>query len=251
MKAVVLAAGKGVRMRPLTNRKPKALVKLAGKTLIEHVLETLAGAGITEVLIITGHLSEKVEKKLGQEFAGMKLQYVKQAEQSGTANAIGLAKDFIGQEGFVCTYCDVVSESAVFKELFEAAKGKEKSVFMESVEGAEEPVKAIVVGREVKDPWRFGAMKIEGGRLVEIVEKPAIGTEPSNVINAGIYWFSPKIFDIIEGTERSERNEFEITDSLNQLAKENKVLVIKYGGRCLDIGTVEDLKSAEKEIAKS
>ncbi len=251
MKAVILAAGKGVRMRPLTESRPKALVELAGKPLIGHVMEAIAGAGVKEVLVITGHLGEMLEKKLGQEFGGMKLQYVRQAEQSGTASAIGLAKEFAGNEGFVCAYCDVIAESSVFRELFEKAGGEEKSVFMESVEKERDSLGAIVVGREVKDPWRFGVMKIEEGRLVEIVEKPTIGEQPSNVINAGIYWFSPRIFDAIERTGKSERNEFEITDSLNELAKKNKVLVIKYKGRCLDIGTVENLKSAEREMAKS
>ena len=240
MKAVVLAAGKGVRMAPLTNDRPKALVELAGKTLIERVLEIFAGAGVKEVLIVTGHLGEMVEEKLGQEFDGMKIKYVNQAEQSGTANAIGLAKEFVGSEGFVCTYCDVVSKSSIFIELFEAA----------SVGGENSP-EAIVVGRKVSDPWRFGVMKVKGERLVEIIEKPAKGTEPSKLINAGIYWFSPKIFDAIDQTGKSERNEFEITDSLNALAKENKVQVVEYAGRCLDIGTVKDLEAAEKEIAKS
>jgi NDP-sugar pyrophosphorylase family protein len=240
MKAVVLAAGKGVRMAPLTDNKPKALVELAGKTLIERVLETFAGAGVKEVLIVTGYLGELVEEKLGQEFGGMTLKYVNQAEQSGTANAIGLAKEFAGDSDFVCTYCDVISKSSIFKELFDAA----------SVSGENSP-EAIVVGREVSDPWRFGVMKVKEGLLEEIVEKPAAGTQESKLINAGIYWFSSKIFDAIDQTGKSERNEFEITDSLNTLAKENKVQVIEYAGKCFDIGTVEDLEAAEKEIAKS
>ncbi|MDP6670902.1 MAG: sugar phosphate nucleotidyltransferase [archaeon] len=240
MKAVVLAAGKGVRMAPLTNDRPKALVELAGKTLVERVLETLAGAGVTEVLIVTGHLEEMVKEKLGQEFGGMRLKYIKQAEQSGTANAIGLAKEFVGTEGFVCTYCDVISKSSIFKELFDAANG-----------GDGNSPKAIVVGREVSDPWRFGVMKVKDGLLEEIVEKPAKGNEPSNLINAGIYWFSPNIFGAIERTEKSSRNEFEITDSLNELAKENKVQVIEYTGLCLDIGTVKDLEQAKQKISKN
>ena len=249
MKAVVLAAGKGVRLRPLTDKTPKALVEIAGKPLVEWVLESLKQAGVEETLIVVGHLGEKVKERFGQDFNGMALGYTEQKELDGNARAIALAKSFAGNSGFICAYCDVIVESSIFKELAEKSAKKEKSVFLEAVEESQEGFDAVVVGREVRDPWRFGVLKIEGERVLEVVEKPAIGEEPSNVINAGIYWFSPKIFSAIDKTEKSERGEFEITDSINILAKEGKVGLVRYKGKCIDIGTVEDLKAAEEILS--
>ena len=246
MKAVVLAAGKGIRLRPLTNDKPKALVELNGKPLVEHVLGKLQKAGIDEVGLVVGWHSEMIEERLGESFGRMPLRYLKQEQALGTANAIATAKDFIGKEGFLCTYSDVIAESGIYQGLVEEFKEKEGNVFEEGVEDLDGEFDAVIVGREVKDPWRFGVLKLEDGKVLDIVEKPAVGEEPSNWISAGIYWFSPKIFELIAQVGKSERGEYEITDSLKKLALESRLGFKKYEGKCIDISNVEELKEAEK-----
>ena len=245
MKAVVLAAGKGIRLRPLTNDRPKAMVELAKKPLLQHVLERLEDAKVTEVALIVGYKGEKIREYFGESFNKMKIVYITQEKQLGTAHAVGLAREFVGLENFLCTYTDVIVESEIYKTLVEKFTPKKQDMFMESVEklGAFD---AAIVGREVKDPWRFGVLEVEGERVLDIVEKPMIGQEPSKIINTGIYWLTPKIFQEIERTEKSTREEYEITNSLKLIAKQQRLGFVKYEGEWIDISNVKELKEAEK-----
>ena len=127
--------------------------------------------------------------------------------------------------------------------------GNEK-IYGKLIEESEkrEDIDMIIVGREEKEPWRFGVLEIEGNSLKAIVEKPAKGEEPSNMVNAGIYWFSPKIFELIKKVGKSERGEFEITDAIQELAFNGKAGFISLEGKYFDIGTKEELEEAEKEF---
>ncbi len=236
MKAVILAAGQGRRLRPLTNDRPKALVELAGKPFLEHVLEALSEAGVLEVGIVVGRLGEKIEEKFGEKFGEMKLSYLKQENEVGTAKAVYTAKGFVGDDDFICAHADVIIESGLYKKLIEEFHGKEE-------------LDAVIVGREVDEPWRYGVLRTENCFLKEIVEKPEKGKEPGKLINAGVYWFSRRIFKAIEETGKSERGEFELTDSIMRFAENNRAGVLHYEGKCFDIGSVEDLKNAEKELS--
>jgi NDP-sugar pyrophosphorylase family protein len=246
MKAVVLAAGKGIRLRPLTEKKPKALVELRGRPLIEHVLESLQEAGIEETTIVLGYLGRKIQKRLGKSFGGMPLKYARQESQLGTANAVASAEEAVAGNSFICSYADVIAESGIFSELVQRFGEKRGSVFAKAVEKPEQKVDAVVVGRRVRDPWRFGVLKTEGGKVLDIIEKPLIGEQPGNIINTGIYWFSPKIFEAIRRTGKSIRGEFEITDSLREIAKEGRLGFVEYNGKCFDISSVTDLEEAEQ-----
>jgi len=248
MKGLVLAAGKGVRLRPLTEKKPKALVELNGKPLVEHVLSAMQEAGIEKAAVVVGHLGEMVKEKLGGNFNGMPLEYIEQPEALGTANAIALAKDFAGENSVVCAYADVIVESSTYRTLVEKYVEKKKTMFSENVDKAVREFDAVVVGREVRDPWRFGVLELEGNKVKRIIEKPTVGEEPSKIVNTGIYWFSPKVFGLAANVEKSERGELEITDALNEIAAEGRLGFEKCEGKCLDIGTLEELKEAEKEL---
>ncbi|MAG21874.1 MAG: hypothetical protein CL943_01030 [Candidatus Diapherotrites archaeon] len=246
MKAVVLAAGRGIRLRPLTKDKPKALVELNGKPFLEWVLDALGSAGIKSTALVVGYLGEKIKERLGNNYNGMQLQYLQQETQLGTAKAIGLAKDFVGADSFICTYTDVIADQRIFKELVSEFAVDKGNVFDEAVEKVDRKFDAVIVGRNVRDPWRFGALKISDNKVLDIVEKPMIGQEPSKIINAGIYWFSPKIFEAIEATKKSDRGEFEITDSIKIMAVKGRVGFKLYDGKCIDISSKEDLEEAEE-----
>jgi len=227
MKAVILAAGLGKRMRPLTKDKPKALVELKGKPLLEHVLESLKKAGVKEALIVIGFKGSSIRKRFGKQFGGMKLSYVVQRVPMGTAHAVLKAKGRV--EGrFLVGSADVIVSPSLWKKLA-GKKGFD----------------AVVAVRPERNVQSFGVALVKGQRLLQLVEKPRKKLE-SGLVNAGAYSFSQRIFPALEATRVSSRGEFELTDSINALASKGKAGFVLYKGKCLDIGTKEDLKRAEK-----
>ena len=228
MKAVILAAGLGKRMKPLTNDKPKALVEFKGKPLLEHVLESLEKAGIKEAVIVVGFGSGMIRKRFGTAFGKMKLSYVKQRVQMGTAHAVLQAKEKV-KGRFLVGHADVIVLPSLWKKLA-AKKGFD----------------AVVALREDKQPERYGVALVSGKKLEAIIEKPSKKLE-SNLVNAAAYLFSKKIFAELEETKVSKRGELELTDSINSLAAKGRAGFVVYRGKCIDIGTVEELRNAEKE----
>ena len=202
MRAVVLAAGKGERLRPLTEMRPKHLLPVGGKPLIEWSLEALKEAGIEEVLIVTHYMEEKLKERLGDGSSlGLSLSYSRQERMGGTADAFRMAEEFADGEDFLGLYGDLFLDPECVKTVLKAHK----------------PAEVVMAVVQVEEPSQFGIVGVEGGLVTEIVEKPEPGTEPSNLANAGIYVFPPEIFDSIRDTELSSRNEYEITDSLGAL----------------------------------
>lgn len=226
MNAVILAAGLGKRMQPLTNDKPKALVKFKGKPLLEHVLQSFEKAGVKEAVIIVNFGSGKIEKRFGNVFGKMNLSYVEQRAAMGTAHAVLQAKGKVKGK-FLVGSADVIVLPSLWKKLMQE-KGKA----------------AVVALRKEAHPERFGIALVSGKKLMQIVEKPK-GKIESSLVNSGCYMFSQKIFPALEETKVSKRGEFEITDSINSLAAKGKAGVIVYNGKCLDIGTVKELRKAE------
>ncbi len=225
MKAVILAAGEGVRMKPLTDDKPKALVELKGRPLLQHVLESLQKAGAREAVIVIGFKGEEVEKRFGKKFGKMRLSYVWQRIAMGTAHALLQAEGKTGKRFFVA-YCDVIVQPALWKKLARA-KGFD----------------AVIALRREQRPERFGVALVSGKKLQQIVEKPE-GKIESDLVNAGAYLFTEKIFDVLKKTKMSHRGEFELTDSINIVAGNEKAGFVVYSGKCLDIGTLDDLRKA-------
>lgn len=231
MKAVVLAAGQGKRMQPLTNDRPKALVELKGKPLLQHVLESLEKAGVEETIIVVGFLAEMVKAKFGKKLGKMKLGYVEQRIPMGTAHALLQARKKIrGKQRFLVASTDVIVPAELWKSLA-AKKGFD----------------AVVALREEEHPESFGIALVSGKKLEQIVEKP-LGKIESNLVNAGCYAFSEKIFPALKKTKIGERGEFELTDAINALAAKKKAGFVLHKGKYLDIGTIEDLEAAEKNL---
>ncbi len=226
MKAVILAAGLGKRMKPLTNDKPKALVEFKGKPLLEHVLQSFEKAGVKEAVIIVNFDCGKIEKKFGNSFGKIKLKYVEQRVAMGTAHAVLQVKGKV-KGNFLVGSADVIVLPSLWKKLMQE-KGKA----------------AVVALRKDEHPERFGVAVVSEKKLLQIVEKPRKKIE-SNLVNSGCYMFSQKIFPALEETKVSKRGEFEITDSINSLATKGKAGFVVYTGKCLDIGTLEELRKAE------
>lgn len=210
MKAVILSAGEGTRMRPLTITKPKTMLPVAGKPIIQYTIEALRECGIKDILLIVGYKEEMVKNyfKDGKEF-GVNISYETQSNLEGTANAIGYASDFI-DDSIIALNGDIILDVSILSEIIEDYEENKPDTLM--------------VLKEVEDPTGFGVVEIEDHNVVNIVEKPKKEEAPSNLANTGIYIFNKDIFEKIEKTPESPRGEYEITDSLSLQIEDGKTI---------------------------
>jgi bifunctional UDP-N-acetylglucosamine pyrophosphorylase/glucosamine-1-phosphate N-acetyltransferase len=231
MKAVVLVAGKGTRMEPLTSNCPKVLLPVANKPILEHILNSAIEAGIEGFVFITGYLEEQIKEHFGDGGKwGVSIDYILQKEQLGTANAIGCAKGHV-KGAFLVLNGDMLIGQEDLKAL---------------VSRKEE---AVICVKEVENPSDFGVLETQNNKVVRIIEKPK--NPPTNLANAGIYLFRDSIFDLIERTPASVRNEFEITDSIQMLIDSGAAVGYSpLGGRWIDIGYPWDLLKANEHLLK-
>lgn len=202
MKAVILAAGKGTRMGPLTEKRPKAMLPVANKPLLEHIILTFKEAYIKDFLIVVGHCKEKIIEhfKDGSRL-GVNMKYIEQQNQRGTADAVAVVRNSIN-ERFLVTNGDVLAHSSDIKMICRA-KGD-----------------AVLATRRVDAPENYGILYVKGKKVEKIVEKPKESI--SDLANAGIYVLEPTIFDAIDNTIPSPRGEFEITDSIQFMINSGK-----------------------------
>lgn len=234
MKAVVLAAGEGTRLRPLTLTRPKHLIPVGGKSVIEHVLDAVKAAGITEVVIVVHYRAEQIKQHLGNGAEhGLVIEYVHQTEMLGTADAIKTVEPNV-KEDFLLVYGDLLTTPETIKTLLKSHKEKKPTVSMTVV--------------QVGHPEHYGIVKLEDDYVVDITEKPKPAEAPTNLANAGMYVFSPEIFEKIGQTQRSPRGELEITDTFKLLIQEKRqILAVKIPAEdWFDIGRPWDLLEANK-----
>jgi len=223
-----MAAGKGIRMLPLTEKVPKVLVEINGKPFLYYVLENLKKAGFSEFGIIAGYKKEQFPKFL--EKYNFKAELIEQEEQKGTGHAVMQAKDFTKDENFIVLGGDNLWSSSDLKEI------------------AKEDNLNYVAGIEVENPEKYGVLVAKDGKLIEIKEKPKefVG----KLINTGLYKFTPEIYEALEKIKESEREELELTDAISLLAKEDNVKVLKLKDYWIDLGSKEDILKVEESIKK-
>ena len=234
MKALVLAAGEGTRMRPLTASTPKPLLLTAGKPFLEHTFEALRGAGVDEAFLLAGWMEDRLRERSRDGSAlGIKITYLEQKERRGTAHAIGIAANEM-HDDFLCVNGDVVVSAETIRGLL---RFREKH-----------PRNLITVV-EVQNPREFGVITAGKDDVVTAIdEKPE---RPSgNLVNAGLYLFSPEIFPAIARTPPSPRGEFEITDTLRLLLPERKVAAFVSKAPWVDVGRPWDLLRANELLLK-
>ncbi len=208
MKAVILAAGQGTRLRPVTLTMPKPLVPVANKSLIAYAIDVLKNGGFNHIGIVVNDMNSAIPQQLGGgERLGVQLEYVVQAEQRGLAHALSLCRDFVGDDPF----CMFLGDNIFQDQMRSVLAGFEGS-------GDEA---AIVLG-EVSDPSRYGIAEIHNNRILRVVEKPK--DPPSNLAIAGVYLFRKSIFDAISHIKPSWRNELEITDAIQHLISQGQMV---------------------------
>lgn len=233
MKAVLLAAGEGVRLQPVTSTRPKHLIRVGGKPILEHCLESVKACGITEAVIVTHYMADAIHRYFGDGAKlDLKLEYVEQATVLGTGNAASVAEPLVDGD-FVLVYGDLLFASDALKQivdLFAAAKPA-----------------AVMAVVPVEKPESYGIIELaDGNRVKHIVEKPTADKAPSNLANAGLYVLSKEIFSEIQQVKASVRGEWELTDALSLLAKRGKAVLAAEISKCdwLDIGRPWDLLEA-------
>jgi dTDP-glucose pyrophosphorylase len=195
MKAVILAAGKGTRMRPLTENEAKPMLPVAGKPIIEHNIDLIKDS-VEEIIVVGGYRIEDIKEK----FSGNgKIRIVEQKEALGTAHAALQAKDFIDSKTIIMNGDDIYGDKAL---------------------DAVEHDSAVLASR-ADEPEKFGVFELEKGKVTGIIEKPE--NPPSDLVNIGFYVVQPEFFGLLEDVEKSERGEYEITDALNTYLETHEV----------------------------
>ena len=211
MKGVILAAGEGTRMRPLTNRRPKPLVPVVNRPMIEHVIVGARSGGVDDFLIVVGIRAEQVEAALGDGSGlGVRVQYVLQEQQTGTGSATLLTEQFAAGEPFFLSFADIVTPAYNYPPLIEDFR-------------THSPVATITLNW-VEDPYEGAAVYAADGVVEKLIEKPPRGTSTSNWNNAGIFVFSPVIFDAIRATPASERGEYELPQAIQTLVRDGETI---------------------------
>ena len=192
IKTIVLAAGEGKRMHPLTFTRPKVMLSIANRPILEWNLLSAIDAGLKEFIFIVGYKSKMVKDYFGNGRQwGVDIGYINQGEVIGTAHAIGLAEKYVDE-------CIVLCGDTIFgKQDIKNIIKKQNSIGLVAVEDARD----------------YGVVELKGNNIIKIYEK--MEKPFSNSINAGIYHFNKRIFDFIKKTGKSIREEYEITDSIN------------------------------------
>ncbi len=231
MKAFILAAGIGSRMRPLTAYTPKPLLDVAGKPILQHTIDALDGK-VDEIIVLVGWQGSQIKDKLRSEDTD--ILFAKQEEPLGTAHAISIAERFVDSD-FICMNGDILLEEKALDSFVDHFSQHRTST---------------IAAADVPDPEGYGLLKIDEGKVVEIIEKPERPT--SNLVNAGLYGFTHDIFDLIKDTGISPRGEYEITDSLKYLIDKGELNGFKLRENAwIELSRPWDLLKANRQILSS
>jgi dTDP-glucose pyrophosphorylase len=235
-KAVILAAGRGTRMRELTAEVPKPMIAVRGKPVLQHIIEGLRDTGVREFLIIVGYRADAVRHFFGDgSLYNIAIQYTTQTVQDGTGRVVDLARDFVGDRPFILSYGDILVDPVNYKRVVDLPDDCE----------------AIITVTRGEDVSKGGAVFVdEHMELVDLREKSQPGqlgwSELSQhavpFYNAGLYAFRPSIFEFIAKLEPSPRGEYELTDAIRDLAQSGKkVKAVELTGEWADVRDPEVL----------
>jgi glucose-1-phosphate thymidylyltransferase len=201
MKALILAGGKGTRLRPITFSMAKQLVPVANKPVLFYGLEAIAAAGIREIGVIVGDTAAEIERAVGDGSRwGVRVTYIPQPEPLGLAHAVLTAEPYLQDEPFIMYLGDNLVTSSI-QPLIEAFQQRQPN--------------ALILLAEVPNPQEFGVAELQGERVVRLIEKPK--QPPSNLALVGVYLFDKHIFEAARAIQPSWRGELEITDAIQYL----------------------------------
>ena len=231
-KAVILAAGRGTRMRELTSDLPKPMIEVRGKPVLQHIVEGLRDAGVKRFLVIVGYRADAVQNFFGDGARyKIDIQYATQIKQDGTGRVVDLSRNFAGDSAFVLGYGDILVDPANYKRIVDLA----------------EDVEALVSVTRGEDVSKGGAVFLnERMELVDLCEKSKPGEATSPWYNAGLYAFRPSIFDFTAKLKPSPRGEYELTDAIRDLAQSGKEVRAGRAVKALELtGEWADVRDPE------
>jgi glucose-1-phosphate thymidylyltransferase len=233
MKAIILAAGQGTRLRPVTLTMPKPLVPVANKSLIVYAIDMLKAADVVDIGIVVNDLTSPIVTQLGTgEKLGVNLNYIVQQQQLGLAHAVSLSRDFVGDDPFAMFLGDNIFQD----KMTDMIKGFEAS-----------DAELAIALKGIADPTRFGIAEIDGDRVLRVVEKPK--NPPSNLAICGVYLFRKSIWDAIANIRPSARNELEITDAIAWIiAQGHRVSPYVLPGWWIDAGKPDAIVNANQLV---
>ena len=223
MQTVILAAGQGTRMGPVTDSTPKPMLPVAGRPLVAHVADAAVDAGATELVVVVGYEADAVRSFFGETYRDVPVTFAVQEEQAGTADAVRAARSEL-EGAFVVLNGDNLYDAAAIERLFESG-----------------PALATY---EVMDPSNYGVVSVADGVVTDIVEKPP--NPPTNLANTGAYVFPEAAIDWLAVPE-SERGEHEITDVVAQVIDEYEVTPVTLE-RWRDVGRPWELLEANETL---
>ena len=211
-------------MRPLTETRPKPMLPVAGRPILQHVLDATAPY-VDGFVLIVGYRDDAIREAIGEEYRGHPVEYREQTEQLGTGHAVGRAADAVDERFLVLNGDVVIPEDLVA-----------------SLAAADGPAMTV---KPVENPSAYGVIERDGNRVTGIVEKPA--DPPTNLANLGLYALPPSVFEIIDGLELSPRGEYELTDALLELVERGaRVTAVEHAGPWLDVGRPWELLDANE-----
>ena len=227
-KAVLLAAGRGTRMRELTADLPKPMIEVRGKPVLQHIVEGLRDAGVRKFLIVVGYRADAVQNFFGDGARyKIDIQYATQITQDGTGRVVDLARNFVNDSAFILAYGDILVASENYKRVVDLA----------------EDVEALISVTRGEDVSKGGAVFLnEKMELVDLREKSKPGEAASPWYNAGLYAFRESIFEFTAKLKPSPRGEYELTDAIRELAQSGKkVKALELTGEWADVRDPETL----------
>jgi UDP-N-acetylglucosamine diphosphorylase / glucose-1-phosphate thymidylyltransferase / UDP-N-acetylgalactosamine diphosphorylase / glucosamine-1-phosphate N-acetyltransferase / galactosamine-1-phosphate N-acetyltransferase len=242
VKAVILAAGKGTRMKEITRDLPKPMLEIAGKPILEHIIDGITAAGVTEVFIVTGHRAKVIEDyfRAGVNF-NAHIAFGRQISPDGTGKAAEPAREFIGDSPFILTYGDILVNPPPYFDMVQRFREAEFS-----------GVVSVIRGEDVRHGglnffdqefcFRRVVEKPTEAQLQQLLEEGWLKPGEPVWYNAGIYIFRPYLFEFTAKLQKSARGEYELTDAINNLAASgHKLAGFELKGRWVDVRDPETL----------
>jgi NDP-sugar pyrophosphorylase family protein len=234
--AIVPAAGEGTRLRPLTDDRPKPLVEVAGRPLLAHVFDAMEPADPDRFVVVVGYRGEQVRERFGDEHHGIPIEYVRQPEQIGLADAVARAGTVVDGPAIVCNGDNVFGgDLASLAHAHEAARENVAATLLVEAATIERARETGVVVTDAQ------------GQVERVVEKP--DEPPSTLVNAGAYAFSPAIFEACAAIEPAATGEYELADAITWLIERgDAVQTVRYEGERVNVNEPADLERAARLV---
>lgn len=228
-RALLLCAGRGIRLEHLTENRPKPMIELAGIPILERILRLLKNQGIEEAIIIHGYLGQVIVEHFGDgEKLGIKLKYRQQQSLTGTAEAMLLAEDLLADEPFLLHWGDILVDP--------------ENIAAVTEKFTQQQAKCVMNVIKVDDPWKGGAVYRDGEKVLRTIEKPPLGTGHTHWIIGGVIAFAPCLWEYLHKTKPPETGEYFVTQAIDLMAQSNeKVLAHETIAERIHISTPADV----------